>query len=92
MLPDAVCAYIFPVQVITLIRQTLWPDAMQGVLRRAAPQLWQDKKFRFFPEETLGSKIGVFVEWTWGIFFGGITYLRFTHSHNNESDINEAKR
>jgi NADH dehydrogenase len=31
---------------------------------------------------TLGRKVRIFVEWTWGMFFpNDITHLRFTRSH-----------
>lgn len=36
---------------------------------------------------TLGRKVRIFVEWTWGMFFSvDITHLRFTRSHDVEND------
>ena len=36
---------------------------------------------------TLGRKVRIFVEWTWGIFFpNDITHLRFTRSHELDRD------
>jgi NADH dehydrogenase len=37
---------------------------------------------------TLGRKLRIFVEWTWGMFFPtDITHLRFTRSHEIEADV-----
>jgi NADH dehydrogenase len=40
---------------------------------------------------TLGRKLRIFVEWTWGMFFpADITHLRFTRSHEIEADAPRA--
>jgi NADH dehydrogenase len=42
---------------------------------------------------TLGRKVRIFVEWTWGMFFPtDITHLRFTRSHEIEADGRAAAR
>ena len=37
---------------------------------------------------TLGRKVRIFVEWTWGMFFPtDITHLRFTRSHEVDETV-----
>jgi NADH dehydrogenase len=52
----------------------------------AAWLLWRAYYLSQMP--TLGRKLRIFVEWTWGMFFPtDITHLRFTRSHEIEAEV-----
>src|SRR5882724_8063462 len=56
-----------------------------GVLLSGLPAwlLWRAYYLSQMP--TLGRKVRIFVEWTWGMFFpNDITHLRFTRSHEQD--------
>jgi NADH dehydrogenase len=62
-----------------------------GVPLRGLPAwlLWRAYYLSQMP--TLGRKLRIFVEWTWGMFFpADITHLRFTRSHEIEADSSRA--